>query len=160
MVVSSAPHVSTGVDTWPASFAGVSDMITVGAVSPLPLPGIPYGSRYPWSLGSVTVNAPGGGFCITTGGKEQPFIGPGMAAAVTTGLIAYFLAIPDLQQYFLAQPNWASAVKRYVVAMSYPRYELAISVWNGLDAKEGKTTHNTPGDPWIGIPYPGNPRFQ
>lgn len=160
MVVSSAPHVSTGVGTWPASLAGVSDMITVGAVSPLPLPGIPYGSRYPWSLGSVTVNAPGGGFCITTGGKEQPFIGPGMAAAVTTGLIAYFLAIPDLQQYFLAQPNWASAVKRYVVAMSYPRYELAISVWNGLDAKEGKTTHNTPGDPWIGIPYPGNPRFQ
>ncbi len=135
-------------------------MITVGAVSPLPLPGIPYGSRYPWSLGSVTVNAPGGGFCITTGGKEQPFIGPGMAAAVTTGLIAYFLAIPDLKEYFLAQPNWASAVKRYVVAMSYPRYELAISVWNGLDAKEGKTTHNTPGDPWIGIPYPGNPRFQ
>lgn len=160
MVVSSSPHVSTGVDTWPASLSRVSDMITVGSVSPLPLPGIPYGSRYPWSLGSVTVNAPGGGFCKTTGGVEQPMVGPGMAAAVTTGLIAYFLAIPDLQEYFLAQPNWASAVKRYVVAMSYPRYELAISVWNGLDVEDGKTTHNTPGDPWIGIPYPGNPRFQ
>ena len=76
----------------------------------------------------MTVSAPGGGFCQTTGGAENPFVGGGMAAAVMTGLIAYFLAIPDLQAYFLAQPNWASAVKRYVLAMSYPRHELVNSV--------------------------------
>lgn len=160
MVVTPSPHVSTGDDTWPASLARISDMITVGAVVPIPLPGIPYGSRYPWSIGPATVNAPGGGFCKTTGSVERPFVGPGIAAATTTGLIAYFLAIPDLQEYFLAQPNWASAVKRYVVAMSYPRYQLVTSVWNGLDSEERKRTLNTPGDPWIGIPYPGNPRFQ
>lgn len=160
MVVSPSPHVSTGDDTWPASLARMTDMITVGAVSPLPLPGVPYGSRYPWSIGSATVHAPGGGFCKITAGVEQPFVGPGVAAAVTTGLIAYFLAIPDLQEYFMAQPSWASAVKRYVVAMSYPRHQLLTSVWNGLDAEELRRTLNTPGDPWIGIPYPGNPRFQ
>ena len=163
MVVSSSPspEISIGEDTWPASFSRNSDMITVGAVSPLPLPNIPYGSRYPWSLaGPETVSAPGAGFCKSAGGVEAPLAGPGMAAAVTTGLIAYFLAIPDLQEYLLAQSNWASAVKQYVLAMSYPRYELVISVWNGLDSGERKKRYNTPGDPWIGIPYPGNPRFQ
>lgn len=164
MVVSASPHISTGADTWPASLASISDMITVGAISPLPIPGIPYGSRFPWSVGSATVNAPGSGFCQITGGggvgNDQAFMGPGIAAAVTTGLIAYFLAIPDLQEYFLTQPNWALAVKRYVVAMSYPRYQLVTSVWNGLDSGDGKKIHNTPEDPWIGIPYPGNPRFQ
>lgn len=164
VVVSASPHISTGEDTWPASFAAISSVITVGAISPLPLPDLPYGSRYPWSVGSVTVSAPGGGFCQITGGgglgNDRAFMGPGLAAAVTTGLIAYFLAIPDLHEYFLAQPNWALGVKRYVVAMSYPRYQLVTSVWNGLDSGDGKRKHNTPGDPWIGIPYTGNPRFQ
>lgn len=161
MVVSPSSDISTGDETWPASLARISDMITVGAVSPVPLPGLPYGSRYPWSTqDAVTVSAPGGGVCGTARGPKEPFVGGSMAAAVTTGLIAYFLAIPDLQAYFEAQPNWASAVKRYVLSMSYPRYGLWISVWNGLDPEERKRTYNGPGDPWIGIPYPGNPRFQ
>lgn len=163
MVVTPSPINSpaTQTDTWPASLAELTDMITVGAVAPIPLPDVPYGSRFPWSkLSPVTVNAPGGGLCGDIGGRQKPFIGPGIAAAVTTGLIAYFLAIPDLQAYFLAQPNWASAVKQYILAMSYPRHGLVTSVWNGLDSTDPKLTYNTPGDPWIGIPYPGNPRFQ
>ncbi|MCJ1347953.1 hypothetical protein MMC31_006183 [Peltigera leucophlebia] len=164
MVVSPSPSgdsLGTQTETWPASLAAMTDMITVGAVTPIALPGMPYGSRYPWSTsGSVIVNAPGGSLCASIGGSPKPFVGPGMAAAVTTGLIAYFLAIPDLQAYFLAQPNWASAVKQYILAMSYPRHELVTSVWNGLDSADPKLTYNTPGDPWIGIPYPGNPRFQ
>lgn len=165
MVVTATPDISTGKDTFPASFETISHIITVGAISPLSLPNIPYGSKYPWSIGSPTVNAPGSGFCqITppggTGRNDQAFMGPAMAAAITTGLVAYFLAIPDLQEYFLTQPDWASALKRYVVAMSYPRYQLVTSVWNGLDSGDGKKIYNTPADPWIGIPYPGNPRFQ
>ncbi|MCJ1345996.1 hypothetical protein MMC31_004207 [Peltigera leucophlebia] len=166
MVVSPAARGRPGeqMATWPSSLAGMTDMITVGAVTPYPEPGIPYGSRYSWSLtgppGTVTVSAPGGGLCRTPDGSLQSFIGADMPAAVTTGLVAYFLAIPDLQEYFNAQPNWASAVKRYVMAMSYPRNELVTSVWNGLDSADAPTkTYNTPGDPWIGIPYPGNPRF-
>ena len=165
MVVSPAASGRPGQDlsTWPSSLAGLTDMITVGAVTPFPQPDTPYGSRYPWSPtgppGTVTISAPGGGLCGTKGGILKPFIGPGMAVAVTTGLVAYFLAIPDLQEYFLAQPNWASAVKRYVLAMSYPRHEQVNSVWNGLDSEESKITYNTPRDPWTGIPYPGNPRF-
>ena len=37
------------------------------------------------------------------------------------GLEAYFLAIPDLHRYFMAQPNPAFAVKEYVIAMSEKR---------------------------------------
>ena len=161
MVVSASPGGPPGtrITTWPASLAALTDMITVGAVAPVSLPDIPYGSRYAWSIGnSVTLNAPGGGLCETVEGLNQ-LVGPSMAAAVATGLIAYFLAIPDLQAYFLAQPNWAWAVKHYMSAMSYPRHGLVTSVWNGLDSEESKLTYNTPGDPWIGIPYPGNPRF-
>ena len=86
--------------------------------------------------------------------------GPSMPAAITAGLVAYFLAIPDLYDYFMAQPNWALAVKQYVVAMSYARHQLVPSVWNGIDREDGKVSYNMPGDPWIGIPYSGNPRFQ
>lgn len=61
----------------------------------------------------------------------------------------------------MAQPNFALAVKQYVIAMSYPRNGLVRAVWNGLDARDTRTVYNEPGgEPWIGIPYAGNPRFQ
>lgn len=165
MVVSPAPIGDPGEDlsTWPSSLAGLTDMITVGAVIPSPGLPLPYGAKYPWSLGppeTVTVNAPGAGLCKNIDGSIRVVAGPGMAAAVTTGLVAYFLAIPDLQAYFAAQTNWAFAVKRYVVAMAYPRYQLVAAVWNGLDSENIAEIFNTPGEPWIGIPYAGNPRFE
>lgn len=55
----------------------------------------------------------------------------------------------------------------YVVAMLYPRNGLHVNaVWNGLDARDTRTVYNNEpgpaagGEPWIGIPYPDNPRFQ
>lgn len=165
MVVSPAASGEPGEQkaTWPSSLAGLTDMIIVGAIVPSPGLPTPYGAKYPWSLSgppdSVTVSAPGGGLCRNKDGSIRLVDGPGIAAAVTTGLVAYFLAIPDLREYFLAQPNWASAVKRYVVAMSYPRYQLVTAVWNGLDSEAATETYNTPLNPWIGIPYAGNPRF-
>lgn len=163
MVVAAAPFGKPGerIYTWPSSLARVTDMITVGAVTPVTKPAMPYGSRYPWSIAidTVTVNAPGEGLCGMKDGTIHPMKGPSIAAAVVTGLIAYFLAIPDLQEYFQAQPDWSIAVKNYVLAMSFPRHELVNAVWNGLDSEASMETYNTPGDPWIGIPYPGNPRF-
>lgn len=96
MIVSTSPHIEVGDNTWPASLAQVSDMITVGGVSPLPLPGIPYGARYPWSIGGpVRVNTHGGGDCITEGGN----------AAVTTGLICSIISrYPGLCTRILSGP--------------------------------------------------------
>lgn len=150
-------------DTWPSLLAGLTNMITVGAIMPAARGNLPYGAKYPWSLdaplGVITVSAPGGGLCRNTDGRVRSVTGPGLAAAIATGLVAYFLAIPDLQDYFWAQPDWASAVKGYVAAMSYPRHQLTTAVWNGLDSEADTETYNTPSDPWIGIPYAGNPRF-
>ena len=89
MVVSASPGGEPGTQTttWPASLAALTEMITVGAVTSVPLPDIPFGSRYAWSIGnSVTLNAPGCGICETVEGLNQ-VVGPGMAAAVATGLI-------------------------------------------------------------------------
>lgn len=153
----------------PADLASTMDFITAGSVVPFVTP------EDPWWFGqtiigtrtgpAVTVSAPGSGFCYSKGTKKaQPYNGSGLAGAVMTGLVAYFLAIPDLYRYFMAQPNFALAVKQYVVAMSYPRNGLLVNaVWNGLDARDTRTLYNDPGpggEPWIGVPYPGNPRFQ
>lgn len=152
-----------GNDAWPGNIAEAVDFITVGGVAPIELnPTTPYGSLVDWALPGATVYAPAVGFCVMSANQvdEEAYNGPPMPAAITTRLIAYFLAIPDLYDYFMAQPNWASAVKRYVVAMSYPRHQLVPSVWNGIDWEDEKESYNVPGDPWIGIPYTGNPRFQ
>ena len=156
----------------PADLASTMDFITAGSVVPFVSP------ENPWWFGqtiigtgtgpAVTVSAPGSGFCYsnikgTNKVQPLPYTGSGLAGAVMTGLVAYFLAIPDLYRYFMAQPNFALAVKQYVVAMSYPRRNgLVSAVWNGLDARDTtRTVYNEPGgEPWIGIPYPGNPRFQ
>lgn len=149
----------------PADLAKTTDFITAGSVVPFVTPANPswFGQRIPGtSTGpAVTASAPGSGFCYAKGTTVRPYTGSGLAGAVMAGLVAYFLAIPDLHRHFMAQPNFAFAVKQYVIAMSYPRNGLVASVWNGLDARETRTIYNQPGtEPWIGIPYPGNPRFQ
>ncbi|MCJ1342365.1 hypothetical protein MMC31_000547 [Peltigera leucophlebia] len=124
MIVAAAPFGKPGerIYTWPSSLARVTDMITIGAVIPVTKPAMPYRSRYHWSVAvdTVTVNAPGSGLFIRKDDTIRPLKGPSMAAAVVTVLIAYFLAIPDLQEYFQAQPDWALAVKDYLLAMSFP----------------------------------------
>ena len=153
----------------PADLARALDFIAAGAVVPFITSVNPawnplwFGQRIPGTIASpaVTVSAPGSGFCYAKGTSAKSYTGSGMAGAVMTGLVAYFLAIPDLHRYFMAQPNFALAVKQYVIAMSYPRHGLDSAVWNGLDARDTRTVYNEPGgEPWIGIPYTGNPRFQ
>lgn len=154
----------------PADLAQTTDFIAAGAVIPFVTGTNPFGNplwfgqRIPGTIAgpaAVTVSAPGSGFCYAKGTSVKSYTGSGIAGAVMTGLVAYFLAIPDLHTYFMAQPNFALAVKKYVIAMSYPRYGLDSAVWNGLDARDTRTVYNEPGgEPWIGIPFPGNPRFQ
>lgn len=168
MIVTSAGSFSEGdqmILNMPADLAKTTDFITAGSVVPIFILSTPslFGQRLPGTLTgpAVTVSAPGLGFCYTKGTDVEAYTGSGIAGAVMAGLVAYFLAIPDLHRYFMAQPNFAFAVKQYVIAMSYPRNGLVTSVWNGLDARETRTVYNQPGgEPWIGIPYAGNPRFQ
>lgn len=168
MIVTHAGSFSEGdqmILNMPADLAKTTDFITAGAVVPFVTPANPswFGQRIPGTLTgpAVTASAPGSGFCYAKGTNVQPYTGSGLAGAVMAGLVAYFLSIPDLHRYFMAQPNFAFAVKQYVIAMSYPRNGLVSSVWNGLDARETRAVYNEPGgEPWIGIPYAGNPRFQ
>lgn len=153
----------------PADLAQTTDFIIAGAVVPFLTRVNPswnpswFGQSIPGTLTgpAVTASAPGSGFCYAKGTSVKSYTGLGIAGAVMTGLVAYFLAIPDLHRYFMAQSNFALAVKQYVIAMSYPRNGLVSAVWNGLDARDTRTVYNEPGgEPWIGIPYTGNPRFQ
>lgn len=59
---------------------------------------------------------------------QLAYTGSSFAGVVMTRLVVYFLAIPDLYQYFIAKPNFALAMKKYVVAMSYPRNGLVNTV--------------------------------
>ena len=168
MIVTHAGSFTEGdrmILNMPADLAKTMDFITAGSIVPFITRENPswFGQRIPGTLTgpAVTVSAPGSGFCYTKGTNARPYTGSGLAGAVMTGLVAYFLAIPDLHRYFMAQPNFAFAVKQYVSAMSYPRNGLVTSVWNGLDARDSRTVYNQPGgEQWIGIPYLGNPRFQ
>ena len=172
MIVAPAGSVDEGeqmTPNIPADLAQTTDFIIAGAVVPFETSVNPswnpawFGQRIPGTLTgpAVTVSAPGSGFCYAKGTSVKSYTGSGIAAAVMTGLVAYFLAIPDLHRYFMAQPDFGLAVKQYVIAMSYPRNGLVRAVWNGLDARDTRTVYNEPGgEPWIGIPYTGNPRFQ
>lgn len=134
------------ITVWPAVLATKYDIITVGAVHSEP--GADFGKRFLWSCGglSLTVSAPGNGKC-DTGNFVQ---GPSFAAAIVSGLVAYFLSLPGLTEYFLSQPNLPLAVKDYLEDSSIRRYFAQTSVWNGLDGTEDPRRF----DEWPGIPQP------
>lgn len=120
------------IDMWPAVLATKYDIITVGAVHSEP--GEEFGKRFPWSCGglALTVSAPGNGQC-NTGNFVQ---GSSFASAIVSGLVAYFLHLPGMAEYFQSQPNLPLAVKEYLEDSSIPRYFAQKSVWNGLDGMD------------------------
>lgn len=134
------------IEVWPAVLATKYDIITVGAVHSEP--GADFGKRFSWSSGglALAVSAPGNGMCNTGIFVE----GPSFAAAIVSGLVAYFLSLPGLAEYFQSQPNLPRAVKEYLEDSSIPRYFAQKSVWNGLDGTEGPRRF----DEWPGIPRP------
>lgn len=139
----------------PAGLAGSYDIITVGAVDPEPGPN--YGARYAWSRGgdNLAVSGPGRGMCQIPDDKGFQMEGPSIAGAVVTGLVAYFLSIPELNAYFRSQPNLPLAVKEFLQStMSIRRYQAQKSVWNGLDFDDDTLTYDPGLNPWQYIPTP------
>lgn len=134
------------IEVWPAVLATKYDIITVGAVHSEP--GAEFGKRFPWSCGglALTVSAPGNGRCNAGSFVE----GATFAAAIVSGLAAYFLSLPGLAEYFRSQPNLPLAVKEYLEDSSIRRYLAQTSVWNGLDGTESPRRF----DEWPGIPRP------
>lgn len=141
------------IQAMPAMLSTTHDIIVVGAVQANS--DLEYGKRFAWSSGgpALTVSAPGNGFCATRLYNDglQPWEGASFAGAIVSGLAAYFLSLPDLHDYFSSDPASTTipkAVKDFMVAMSYNRYDAQFSVWNGLDSDD--TTRRW--DPWPGIP--------
>lgn len=128
---------------YPARIPGI---ITVGSVQasnqPQPSGGImdtlKNGQRFPWSRGrdSVTLNAPGIGYCLYPDYQARLVMAPSLSSAIVSGLVANFLSLPDLGPYFRQQSDTPAIVAAYLQRFSYKRFQLQESVWNGLDAEQ------------------------
>lgn len=98
------------IDPGPHRSLGITGMITVGAVIPVPEAPRPYGAKYPslsWDPEVVTVNAPGAGLCRGTELADRDSCG-----SYDGVLVAYFFwRFRIYSNIFLAQENWAAAVK-------------------------------------------------
>lgn len=122
----------TAVTTYPGKLSTRLPIITVGAVSPYS--GIPNGPRGR----EVTVNAVILGKCSPTLYGSEYSRGAGIAVATVTGLVAYFLSLPDLGERF-GPPGLDRSRKviEYLQLMSYPRAASSPrSVWNGHDNED------------------------
>ncbi|MCJ1349974.1 hypothetical protein MMC31_008217 [Peltigera leucophlebia] len=138
---------------YPARIPGI---ITVGSVlaSNQPQPsgdavdGLRNGQRFPWSRGrdSVTLNAPGNAHCLYPDNQVRLVLAPSLSSAIVTGLVAYFLSLPDLGPYFRQQRDTPAVVTAYLQRFSYKRFQLQESVWNGLDSEQTTLQY----DRWYG----------
>lgn len=83
---------------------------------------------------ALKVSAPGFGTCSTTNDVTlDDWEGASFAGAVVSGLVASFLSILALHNYFAAQPSIPAAVRDYVGQMQRRRFQAQLAVWNGLD---------------------------
>lgn len=138
---------------YPARIPGI---ITVGSVlaSNLAQPSesgvdrLRNGQRFPWSRGrdSVTLNAPGNGFCLFPDSTVRFVQAPSLSSAIVSGLVANLLSLPDLGPYFREQGNTPAIVAAYLQRFSYKRFQLQESVWNGLDSEQTRLQY----DNWYG----------
>lgn len=144
VVVSAGPDYQNNfgnINTYPALFSLDHSIITVGAVRSIHTndDGASYGQRYPWSRGgnALTVSAPGFGTCSTTNDVTlNDWEGASFAGAVVSGLVATFLAIPVLHNYFATQASIPAAVRDYVEKMQRRRFQAQLAVWNGLESDD------------------------
>ena len=144
VVVSAGPDHQKNlgdINTYPALLSLDHNIITVGAVRSTHLndQGASYGQRYPWSRGgdALSVSAPGFGTCSTTNDVTlNDWEGASFAGAVVSGLVASFLSIPVLHNYFAAQASIPAAVRDYVEKMQRRRFQAQLAVWNGLESDD------------------------
>lgn len=138
------------IDLLPAKFASDHDIITVGAVYATDDPDS-NGRRYGWSHGAenVVVSAPGSGMCVSRDDPSgfQVADGTGISTTVVTGLVAYYLSLPDLGNHLRGFDNIPQAVIQYLEYKSYPRFGAVESIWNGLDPQSTKTEWQH----WLGL---------
>lgn len=138
------------IDILPAKFASDHDIITVGAVYATDDPDT-NGRRYGWSHGAenVVVSAPGSGRCVsrTNPSGFQVADGTGISTTLVTGLVAYYLSLPDLGNHLRGFDNIPHAVIQYLDYKSYPRFGAVESIWNGLDPQSTKTEWQY----WLGL---------
>lgn len=143
------------VKVYPAKLAASEDIITVGSV--VATSGPNNGVRYSWSAGGsqVTVYAPGNGACV-----NSLVTGDIIATATVSGLVAYYLSLPDLGKRLRKPKGKAGvprAMKNYLSSMSFRRYvnpsdpaRVEESVWNGLD--NDIVSVGTSFNQWFGTP--------
>lgn len=149
------------VKGYPAKLATSEDIITVGSV--VATRGPNNGARYSWSAGGpqVTVRAPGNGFCVhSIGTGSLELTGDIIATATVSGLVAYFLSLPDLGKRLRKSQGKVGvprAMKNYLKSMSFQRYvnpsdpaRVEESVWNGLD--NDIVSEGTSFNQWFGTP--------
>lgn len=138
-------HPPIRIAQWPSLFARDNsiDIITVGPIwtsgDNIPgMEGMVNGARMQWSPGTPdfmpTVHAPSNGNCIYSPNRVQMDMGPGHAPALVSGLVAYFLSVPEIGDWLRRQENIPGAMVEYLKKMSYVRPSADVeSVWNGLD---------------------------
>lgn len=103
--------------------ARIPGMITVGSVlatnQAQPSGGwvtiLRNGQRFPWSRGrdSVTLNAPGNGFCLYPDYSTRLVLVPSLSSAIVSGLVTNLLSLPDLGPYFREQGDIPAIVAAY-----------------------------------------------
>lgn len=122
----------TAVTTYPGKLSTRLPIITVGAVSPYS--GIHNGPRGR----EVTVYAVVLGKCSPTLYGSRYSKGTGIAVATVTGLVAYFLSLPDLHARFDTPGlDRSRKVIEYLQLMSYPPENASPGyVWNGHDNED------------------------
>lgn len=130
------------ITTIPARWSQMYDIITVGAVyapdSTQKKEARLYlnGQRLPWSLWGpeIVVAGPGNGVCASAQSPGIRVEGDIIASATVTGLVAYFLSLPDLGVWMRSKENIPKSMIMFLQLMSYQRYPGQPSVWNGLNA--------------------------
>lgn len=133
---------STTITTIPARWSNIYHIVTVGAVyAPDPTQGQearPYlnGQRLPWSPWGpeIIVAGPGNGLCASAHSPAIRVEGDVIASATVTGLVAYFLSLPDLGIWMRSKKNLPESMISFLQLMSYARFPGQRSVWNGLDS--------------------------
>lgn len=129
------------ITTIPARWSKIYDIVTVGAVyAPDPTQKQsrlnPNGPRFLWSPWGpeIVVAGPGNGLCASAHSLGIRVEGDIIASATVTGLVAYFLSLPDLGGWMRSAPNLPQTMIGFLQLMSYERSPGQRSVWNGLDS--------------------------
>lgn len=79
------------------------------------------------------VHAPSNGERVYLSNQVRMGMRPGQATAIVSGLVAYFLSLPEIGDWVRRQENIPRAMVEHLEKMSYARPSVDVeSVWNGL----------------------------